>query len=117
MLPPASIAMPRAYWLGFDKHVLSSQIFVAQPSKYEYNRIQKAIASAKSNDYDMEIVNTLYKDNALIIPHRQYDMLSGELCAEKHAAYLGNEEEKWNPDAAMKEAKLIHFSDWPMPKV
>lgn len=26
----------------------------------------------------MEIVNNLYRDNAMILPHRPYDMLTGE---------------------------------------
>lgn len=117
MLPPTPIAMPRAYWLKFEKRTLTSAIFVAQPSKFEFNRIIEAIKAIKINEYDMEILNILYQDHALILPHRPYIMLTSELYELDHAKYLGNSEELWNPDATMKEVKLIHFSDWPIPKV
>ncbi|MCJ1468494.1 N-acetylglucosaminyltransferase [Pseudocyphellaria aurata] len=119
LLPPAPMAMPRAYWLGFDKRVLSSQIMLLQPSEFEFKRVFQGIEKAKSDDYDMEIVNDLYQDSALILPHRPYDLLTGEFRnteSSTHVRYLGNEEEQWDPDAAFKEAKFLHFSDWPFPK-
>lgn len=116
-LPPTPVAMPRAYWLGSDEHVLTSAVLVVQPSEFEYSRIVKAMAAAKSNEYDMEIMNTLYQKSALILPHRPYIMITSELYELDHAGYLGNHEESWDPDAAIQELKLIHFSDWPVPKV
>lgn len=116
-LPSTAVAMPRAYWLGFDERILTSAILVIQPSKVEYERIAKAIAASQSNDYDMEIINQLYRDSALVLPHRPYLMLSGELCGLDHASYLGNTEEVWDPDSAIEEVKFFHFSDWPVPKV
>jgi hypothetical protein len=44
-------------------------------------------------------------------------MITSELYELDHAAYLGNDEEIWDPDAVMREVKLVHFSDWPVPKV
>lgn len=120
LLPPAPMAMPRAYWLGFDKRVLSSQIMLLQPSEFEFKRAFQGIEKAKANDYDMEIVNDLYKDSALILPHRPYDLLTGEFRnteSNTHDRYLGNDKEQWDPSAAFKEAKFLHFSDWPFPKV
>lgn len=119
LLPPAPMAMPRAYWLGFDNRILSSQIMLLQPSEFEFNRVFRGIEKAKSNDYDMEIVNDLYKDSALILPHRPYDLLTGEFRntdLDTHDRYLGNNEERWDPSTAFKEAKFLHFSDWPFPK-
>lgn len=116
-IPSAPIAMPRAYWLGFDKLQLSAQILVIQPSKFEYGRIVQAIAAAKPTDYDMDILNNLYKNSALILPHRRYGMITSTLYEGDHSDYLGNKEEKWDVDVAIDEAKLIHFSDWPVPKV
>lgn len=54
----------------------------------------------------------------MIIPHRRYDLLTGEFRKKKneHAAYLGSEEESWNATRALQEAKFLHFSDWPMRK-
>lgn len=116
-LPSTAVAMPRAYWLGFDKRTMTSAILVIQPSKVEYERIAKAIAASQSNEYDMEIVNQLYQDSAMILPHRSYLMLSGELYGDNHANYLGSTEEVWDPDSALEELRFIHFSDWPVPKV
>ena len=120
LLPQAAVAMPRAYWLGFDERVLSSQIMLVQPSTHEFSRVVKTMEAGGNGDYDMEIVNKLYKDKALILPHRPYDLLTGEFAAkpeDDHQKYLGDEEEQWDPDAVLEEAKYLHFSDWPMPKV
>lgn len=116
LLPPTPVAIPRAFWLDPKDHVLSSQIFVVQPSVFEFERITKAIASAGPNDYDMEIVNQLYGESAMIIPHRRYDLLTRAFRENLSEAYLGNSVERWDPDAVIKEAKFLHFSDWPVPK-
>jgi hypothetical protein len=117
LAPSAPVAMPRAYWLDFNERTLSSQLVLIEPSEFEFNRVMKAMNEAKSDDYDMEIVNNLYKDSALILPHRPYDLLTGEFRSDKHSDYLGSSEEAWDPDKAFKEAKFLHFSDWPVPKV
>ena len=59
----------------------------------------------------------------MVLPHRPYAMLTAEFRKRNHSTYLGyrNGHEpdprgKWNPDDALKEAKLVHFSDWPLPK-
>lgn len=115
--PPAPVAMPRAYWLNFDDRIMSSQLVLIQPSEFEFNRISKSISAAASSDYDMEIVNNLYKDSAMILPHRPYNLLTGEFRSKNHTDYIGNSEEEWNPEEIFREAKFLHFSDWPVPKV
>ena len=87
-----------------------------EPSEKEFGRIMNAIYSAKTDDYDMEIVNDLYRLSALIIPHRPYDLLTGEFRSKNHSRYLGSEADEWNVDEVLKEAKFLHFSDWPTPK-
>lgn len=115
--PPAPVAMPRAYWLYPDSPTLSSQLVLATPSKAEFARIQAKVSSAKSEDYDMEILNDLYKDSALILPHRPYNLITGEFKDhDTHAKYLGNPDEPWDPVAVYNEAKFLHFSDFPVPK-
>ncbi|KAI5463600.1 nucleotide-diphospho-sugar transferase [Mariannaea sp. PMI_226] len=116
VLPSVPVAMPRAYWLFPDNEILSSQVMLVEPSDIEFARIMKKVESSSSSDYDMEIVNYLYRDSALVLPHRRYDMLSGEFRGNDHARYLGSDVEPWDPAAAYSEAKLIHFSDWPLPK-
>ncbi|AEO64730.1 glycosyltransferase family 8 protein [Thermothielavioides terrestris NRRL 8126] len=118
LLPPCPMAMPRAYWLYPEKKVLSSQVMLLQPSEAEFARVMDKINAAADDDYDMEIVNQLYGDSAMVLPHRPYDLLTGEFRhdPDEHAAYLGSEREKWDPVAAFNEAKFLHFSDWPLPK-
>ncbi|KAK9367281.1 nucleotide-diphospho-sugar transferase [Lipomyces kononenkoae] len=116
LAPSALVAMPRAYWLNFDDRILSAQLILIEPSKYEFSRVMNALSAATSNDYDMEIVNNLYKDSCLILPHRPYNLLTGEFRSNNHSDYLGNSEEEWDPEKAFKEAKFLHFSDWPVPK-
>lgn len=115
LLPSAPVAMPRAYWLD---HTLSSQLVLVEPSAFEFKRIQKAFANRTDDQFDMDIMNDLYGDDCLIIPHRRYDLITGEFRAgdSGHTSYLGSKEEQWNPDGALEEAKFLHFSDWPVNK-
>ena len=109
--------MPRAYWLGFEDRVLSSQLLLLRPSNYEFDRVMNATQDAGNNDYDMDILNTLYQDSAMILPHRPYDLLTGEFRGDDHQKYLRDQQQQWDPDAILKEAKFLHFSDWPLAKV
>lgn len=115
LLPSAPVAMPRAYWLT-EKPTLSSQLVLVEPSEFEFHRIQAAFQDRSKNDFDMEIVNDLYGDSCFIIPHRKYDLLTGEFKSGDHSRYLGNTEEEWDPEKVLEEAKFLHFSDWPYPK-
>ncbi|WYZ35759.1 hypothetical protein EsH8_X_000406 [Colletotrichum jinshuiense] len=115
-LPPTPVAMPRAYWLYPEKQILTSLIMLIEPSANELTRIMSKIASAGQGFYDMEILNDLYKDSAMIIPHRPYGMLTRIFSTDHIEYYLGNNEEGFDPVAIFNEAKLVHFSDWPMRK-
>lgn len=114
LLPSVPVAMPRAYWL--DKFYLASHIMVISPSKLEWTRVRAATAHHKSGDYDMDILHKMYSSSCLVIPHRKYALLTLEFRAKTHESYLGNADEKWDARSALKEAKYVHFSDWPMPK-
>jgi len=119
LLPPCAAAMPRSYWEAQPK--LSSQLLLLEPSAHEFARVEKAIAEAGPTDYDMEILNTLYRDAALVLPHKIYDLYTREFTLQRdtganHERYLGDESARWDPDVAAETAKFIHFSDWPLPK-
>ncbi|KAG9516576.1 nucleotide-diphospho-sugar transferase, partial [Aureobasidium melanogenum] len=75
-LPRTPIAMPRAYWLV---DTLSSQIAVIEPSKYQFERILQAFRQRRESAFDMEILNDLYAQDCVIIPHRHYDLLTDSL--------------------------------------
>lgn len=110
LLPAESkVAMPRAYWLE-DK--LCAAVMLASPSEFEFGRIQARLREAQPKEYDMEIINALYGDSCLVFPHNPYLLLTGEMRAKSHEAYLGSREEPWDVDSVMKQAKYIHFSDW-----
>ncbi|CAG7952953.1 unnamed protein product [Penicillium salamii] len=115
-LPSCPLALPRAYWLDPDHRVMTSYLMIIEPSKFEFDRIVATMETSKTSGYDMEIVNTIYRDHALIIPHRPYTLLTGEFRGDVHGKYLGNSLEVWNPQKALMEAKTVHFSDWPVPK-
>ncbi|KAF2440103.1 glycosyltransferase family 8 protein [Karstenula rhodostoma CBS 690.94] len=115
VLPPAPVAMPRAYWMP-EKFFLSSQLIVIEPSEAEWRRVEYAMGHHEGYDYDMDILNKIFGKSSTVIPHRRYDLLSGEFHNTKHEDYLGSPDEKWDPKKALDEAKFVHFSDWPMPK-
>ena len=120
LLPHAPVAMPRAYWQWDGKYELSSQLLLVEPNATEFDRVMRAVDSAAKNDYDMDILNHMYSGSAMVLPHREYDLLTGEFKGgpdKDHSLYLGNPEEKWDPKKVLAEAKFLHFSDWPVPKV
>ncbi|KAF1969190.1 nucleotide-diphospho-sugar transferase [Bimuria novae-zelandiae CBS 107.79] len=114
-LGSSPVAMPRAYWL--DQPFLSSQIILLAPSATEWGRVQRFI-DQKDSGFDMDILNTLYRDSCIVLPHRPYNLITAEFRAGagNHAKYLGSEEARWNASAVLNEAKFVHFSDWPLPK-
>lgn len=59
----------------------------------------------------MEIVNKLYGKESIIIPHRGYDLLSGEFRSSEHHRYLGSKEEVWDPQKIIDEAKYVQFGN------
>ncbi|KAJ5485695.1 Glucose N-acetyltransferase 1 [Penicillium diatomitis] len=124
-LPPTPIAMPRAYWLLPETRTLSSLLAVIEPSYQEFTLLKDTIKpvifgqislNLTNKRYDMEILNSRYGDSALVLPHRQYGLISGEFRTKDHRAFLGNDLEQWDPDHAIAQAKFVHFSDWPLPK-
>lgn len=114
LLPSAPVAAPRAYWL--EKPQLSSQLILLEPSKESYERIVALEKNLEADNFDMEILNQLFADEAMIIPSRPYDLVTGEFRKADHARYLGGEDEEWNAEAVLHEVKYLHFSDWPVPK-
>jgi len=115
LLPPTRIALPRAYWLS---NTLSSQLMLIQPSTTEFAKILSAVYTKRKDEYDMDIINKLYANNSMILPHRGYDLITGEFRNGKneHVQYLGSADEEWHAAKVLEEAKYVHFSDWPHPK-
>lgn len=128
------VAMPRAYWTLNEAASrgggtrLTSLVIVLKPLADESKYLWDAAAGLDDNSYaslahnslfDMELLNTRYTNNAITIPHRPFALVTGEFRrkgSHNHTHYLGNSFEPWDAHAAIKEAKLVHFSDWPLPK-
>ena len=117
LLPSTPIALPRRYWSEPEERQLSTVMILLEPSEIEMDRILHKTRDRKGNQYDMDIVNDLYRDNAMVLPHRDYVLLSGEFRSTTHQPYLGNDFEPWDADQIFNKSRYIHFSDWPVPKV
>jgi len=122
LLPQTSMAMPRAYWTDTKPWPLTSMLMVIKPDAKELTQFKDRMEGGGNNmlvnahRFDMELVNERFEDSALVLPHRPYALLTGEFRRHDHSAYLGNPAEKWDAEKVYKEAKLVHFSDWPLPK-
>jgi hypothetical protein len=75
LIPSSPVAMPRAYWL--DQPFLSSQLVLLQPSQFEWHQIQEFM-TRDDPSFDIDILNSIYKHSAIVLPHRQYNLLSAE---------------------------------------
>ncbi|KAH7056011.1 nucleotide-diphospho-sugar transferase [Macrophomina phaseolina] len=117
-LPDAPVAMPRAYWELPGTRKLTSLLVLLKPSASEYEALMHAayVSEGSYHRFDMELLNERYRDSAMVLPHRNLALLTGEFRSQDHTMYLGNEEEYWDADKVLDEARLIHFSDWPLPK-
>ena len=116
LLPKAPLAMPYVYWGEPEGWQFSSQLMLIQPSADGFLEIEASIKNAKPDEYDMDIINKLYKGKILKIPQRPFCLLSGEFRRKNHEAYLGSRSRDWDPDLVLEQARFMHFSDWPVPK-
>ncbi|RTE81852.1 hypothetical protein BHE90_003612 [Fusarium euwallaceae] len=118
--PLAPVAVPRAYWLNeksteIAKQVLGSHVMLIEPNMARYKKIIDE--ALQSGDFDMEVINHMFKDSAMILPHRRIALLTGEFRAKDHSKYLApDEDEEWNAMGEVSRSFLVHFSDWPLPK-
>lgn len=134
LLPPAPVAMPRAYWADLPSPdpnqasqpwPLTSLLLLLQPSHSELKILLETLTSWRTNPnvtshgdgkkYDMDLLNYRYGSSALVLPQRPYALLTAEFRSADHSAYLGPNAH-WDARAVLDEAALVHFSDWPLPK-
>lgn len=121
-LPDTPIALPRAYWYHTAPVPLTTMLMVVKPNVKELERFKRVIIEGgdhqvvEAHKFDMELINERFEESALVLPHRPYALLSGEFRRSNHSAYLGDRAEPWDAQRIYDEAKLVHFSDWPLPK-
>lgn len=136
LLPKTPVAMPRAYWtddVRASQWPLTSLLILLEPNPAELRGMLATLRSwwmeseqtrSHFKQYDMELLNHRFGASALVLPHRPYALLSAEWRQSSHDAYLGlinaaadiKSAQRWDPSRALAEAKLVHFSDWPLPK-
>ncbi|KAK3670635.1 hypothetical protein LTR78_009470 [Recurvomyces mirabilis] len=133
LLPSTPVAMPRAYWSDAPagSWPLTSLMVLLEPNPAELRGMLATLRSwwieseqtrSGLRQYDMELLNHRFGASAMVLPHRDYALLSAEFRRKHHEAYLGTInsppelKHEWNADQVLKEAKLVHFSDWPLPK-
>ncbi|KAL8950978.1 MAG: hypothetical protein Q9222_003012 [Ikaeria aurantiellina] len=118
LLPSTPVAMTREYWTLPDKKTLSPRLIIIQPSQAEFERLSTATREdiRQEGEWDTEILNRFYGDNAMVLPHQAYGLLSAEFRTEDHRNYLGNTYDPWDPEKAFQDANLVHFADEPFPK-
>jgi alpha-N-acetylglucosamine transferase len=115
-VPQAPAVMPRAYWLS--KPTMSSHVMVITPSAEAFQRVEKIMErKAGKGFYDMEIMNSLFGDTCEVLPHEPYALLTGEFRKTDHSDFFRDQPGRvWNPEDVLKQAKMVHFSDSPLPK-
>jgi len=119
LLPKAAVAMPRAYWSENIPLPLTSLVVVLEPSVSEFRALINTTREMQPQDgrpkYDMDILNDRYANSAMVLPHQPF-LLTGEFRRSGHTQYFGNSYQEWDPDAALAQARLVHFSYLPLPK-
>ncbi|GAB7360426.1 hypothetical protein MBLNU230_g8382t1 [Neophaeotheca triangularis] len=127
LLPRTPMAMPRAYWSDAPSNArpLTSLLMLLEPNRKDLKWMLDTLQHWQYDpnlaaSYDMELLNSRFGASALVLPHRPYALLTAEFRRHDHSAYLGTPRElqstTWDADKILNEAKLVHFSDWPLPK-
>ncbi|PYH49336.1 uncharacterized protein BP01DRAFT_378903 [Aspergillus saccharolyticus JOP 1030-1] len=115
-LDAAPLAAPRAYWLGpIDETMqLTPSLMLIQPSATEFTRIVSSIQDTYHAESEREIINRLYLDSAILLPHRDYLLPTRELRTDNHTDFLGSPYAPWDTSEILRQAKYLLFSDGPV---
>lgn len=89
LLPFAPVAMPYTYLEPPANWAYSSQLLLLHPSTNLFKMVESAVQHAEPEEYDIDILNTLFAPHILAIPSRPYNLLSREFRRKSHEEYLG----------------------------
>lgn len=145
LLPRATAAATKAYWKSTKDdlpdfkadedlsayapqtstaYLLNPQLALIEPSAdvfaYAVRHLNTPEAQAtlrEDDDYDLQIFNQIFRDEAMLIPHRLTLVSSEDLRSQDYAReqYL-NRFETWDAKAVLAETAYLHFSDATHPK-
>lgn len=130
LLPPAPVAMPRAYWAPASQEEtqafpLTSMLILLKPDQKKYKAMMETMRMwiqapdfEDNKKYDMDLLNHQFGTSAMVLPQHPYALLTSEFRSSDHSRYLGHDIDsiEWDATHILEQAKLVHFSDWPMPK-
>jgi alpha-N-acetylglucosamine transferase len=117
LIPSTPLAMPYVYFGEPDGWQFSSQLMIITPSKQSFARISEAVNGSQFMEHDTAILERLFYGQIIKIPQRPFALMSGEYRRASHDRYIGNRFPKvWDPDRILSEARILHFSDYPLPK-
>lgn len=130
-LPKTPIAMPRSHWSDGEPSTwsLTSLIMLLEPNTNEIPAMMQTLRqwqtrpeNAKSKRHDTDLLTHRFGSSAMVLPNRPYTLSTAEFRKQDHRTYLGyrnanklDSRARWDPDKALKEAKLVHFNDSPLP--
>ncbi|VVT46225.1 uncharacterized protein SAPINGB_P001108 [Magnusiomyces paraingens] len=146
LLPSAPVATTKQYWVypsdsdgddGFnadssvDKDLasfikLNTHMELVEPSASVFNYILKFLSESMSggnsnlrgnNEYEGDVFNKLFKDDAMVFPHYGITILTNELrnVDSEHRQYVGKFG-KWDASQIFNKTLYVHFSDANHPK-
>lgn len=129
--------------VAIEKVLFATHIMVINPSMDAFNSLMGVVARwnrsrwwmklKPSSPFDMDVINQWLAQELLsaestiqaaVLPHHTYGALTGELSQPQHDAFLAvtpetehaNSGAKFSAAEYARLAKLIHFSDAPVPK-
>lgn len=104
-----------------EAEYVEQQLLDHRPAKTTAEEIRRLYGSsfsskpASSGIHQFEIFQQFEQRNSslILLPQRPYHLLTHEfrLQGRQHATYLGPKSEPWDPEEALREAKLVHFWD------
>lgn len=117
LIPATPLAMPYVYWGSQGGWQFSTQLTIITPSADSFSRLTDAIKVAPVAEYDISVLERVFHGQIIRIPQRPFALLSGEFRRKSHNQYIGNSFPKiWNADYILYKARILHFSDDPIPK-
>lgn len=117
LIPATPLAMPYIYWGQPEDWQFSTQLMIMTPSKASFSRITDTIKGNEMAEHDTSILEKLFHGKIIKIPQRPFALLPGEYRRKSHDNYLEKRwPKRWNADEIHREARIVYFSDYPIPK-
>jgi alpha-N-acetylglucosamine transferase len=91
LLSASPLTLPYEYWGEHKERQFSSQMMLIRPSEEEFVKIE-AVSEARSDEYDMDIIDKLYReksatDSATAIQFNHWGIQAAELrCISRQSA-------------------------------